>query len=66
MITGDTKFVPNEFGTAINCGSYSTSNILMGSQLYYKTSLTAGKSYSFTFTPYYSYGRLYVFSDSCT
>ena len=63
-ITGDTKYVPNEFGTAVNCGSYSTSNILMGSQLYYKATLTAGKSYTFTFTPYYSYGRLYVFRDS--
>ena len=65
-ITGDTKYVPNEFGTAINCGSYSTSNILMGSQLYYKVTLTAGKSYTFSFTPYYSYGRVYVFTNSCT
>ncbi len=63
-ITGDTKYVPNEFGTAINCGSFSTSNILMGSQLYYKATLSAGKSYTFTFTPYYSYGRLYVFRQS--
>ena len=65
-ITGDTKYVPNEFGTAINCGSYSTSSILMGSQLYYKVTLTAGKSYSFSYTPYYSYGRVYVFTNTCT
>ena len=65
-ISGDTRYVTNEFGTAINCGSYSTSSILMGSQLYYKVQLTAGKSYSFSFTPYYSYARMYLFGGACT
>lgn len=64
-VTGNTENIPNEFGTAINCGSYSTYDILLGSQLYYKVALTAGTSYTFTFTPNYSYGHLYLFTDTC-
>jgi hypothetical protein len=65
-VSGDTTNVPNEFGTAINCGSFSLNDILLGSQLYYKVALTANTTYTFTFTPYYSYARLYIFTDTCT
>ena len=62
--TGDTTGVTNEYGTAINCGNYST--ILYGNQLYYRVKLTAGKTYDITVTPDYYSARFYIFGSTCT
>ena len=63
-VLGDTTNMTNEFGTQINCNSYGS--IMRGPQQYFKTTLTAGKTYTFTFTPQYYYSRLYIFGSSCT
>ena len=63
-IKGDTTGATNEFGTAINCGNYST--IMRSSQLYYKANLTAGTTYTFKLSPSYQMARLYIFGSTCT
>ncbi len=62
--TGDTTGVPNEFGTAINCGNYKS--IPYGSQVYYKVPMLAGKSYDISLTPDFSSAKLYVFGFTCS
>ncbi len=62
-VSGDTTGVPNEFGTAINCGNYKS--IPYGSQVYYKVMLSAGKKYSISLTPDFSSAKLYIFGNSC-
>jgi hypothetical protein len=62
-INGDTTAIPNEFGTAINCGNYST--ILKSSQVYFAFTLTGGSSYTFSLTPDYSSARFYLFGTTC-
>ncbi len=58
QITGSTKGATNEYGTAINCGSLtSTYN---GAQRYYKFSLKGGTNYRFTFADSYSNERMYI------
>ncbi len=59
-ITGDTTGMKNEWGTAINCGNLNT--IYKAEQAYYKFSLTAGKSYTFTLSPKFSYAQFYIFT----
>ncbi len=60
QITGTTKGAQNEYGTAINCGSLtSTYN---GAQRYYMFALKKGKSYRFTFADNYANERMYIFS----
>ena len=63
-VSGDTTGLSNEFGTQINCGSVYT--IMMGPQAYYKLTLTAGKSYTFSFSPSYYYARMYIFDGTCS
>ncbi len=58
-VKGSTKGAANEYGTGINCGNYST--VFPANQRYYKVSLTAGKSYRFSFKPKYYYARMYLF-----
>jgi hypothetical protein len=60
QVAGTTQGAPNEYGTAINCGSLTTT--YNGAQRYYKFSLTAGKSYRFTFADNYSSERMYIFN----
>ena len=62
--TGTTMGLSNEYGTQIYCGNVTT--VMMGPQAYYKLSLTAGKTYTFTFTPDYYYARLYIFDGTCS
>jgi hypothetical protein len=63
-LVGTTEGAKNEFGTGINCGS--TSSAFPGNQVYYKVALTGGKTYLFSFTPLYSFGRIYIFRTTCT
>ena len=65
LIIADTCYGTNEFGLGINCGLPGFMGQLLGTQLYYKVALTAGKTYTFYFTPYYPYARLYLFSGTC-
>ena len=66
VIKGDTTGVANEFGTAVNCGSYDV--YYTGGQLYYQVDLSAGTTYTFTLTPGAGFDEaaLYVFGDSCS
>ena len=63
-ITSDTTGATNEFGTSINCGDYMT--IMRSTQLYYKVSLTAGKTYTFKLSSQYHMARVYIFGGACT
>jgi hypothetical protein len=63
-VKGDTTAVPNEFGTAINCGKGS-SGVVEGSQLYYKVALTAATTYAIEVAPKFTGGRLILFAASC-
>ena len=63
-VSGSTTGLTNEFGTQINCGNYS--GVMIGPQAYYKVNLTAGKTYTFTFTPGYYYARMYIFDGTCS
>jgi len=65
VIVADTCHGTNEFGLGINCGVPGFLSQLFGSQLYYKVALTAGKTYTFYFTPHYTDARLYLFSGTC-
>ena len=62
-ISSDTSGATNEFGTSINCGDYMT--IMRSTQLYYKASLSAGKTYTFKLSSKYHMARLYIFSGVC-
>jgi hypothetical protein len=62
-ITGDTTGVPNEYGSAIRCGGFVS---YYGPQLYYKFQLAAGKTYSFTLKPTFSYAGFYIFGSTCS
>jgi len=60
---GDTTLALPEFGTNVDCGSYS----MDGNQLYYKVPLTAGKTYKASLTPDSTWdGGLYAFVASTT
>ena len=63
-ITSDTTGATNEFGTSINCGNYLT--IMRSTQLYYKVSLTAGKSYTFKMASKYHMASFYIFGGTCS
>ena len=63
-ITNDTTGATNEFGTAINCGDLMT--IMRSTQLYYKVSLSAGKTYTFKMSSKYHMARFYIFAGICT
>jgi len=65
LIIADTCYGTNEFGLGINCGLPGFMGQLLGTQLYYKVALTAGKTYTFYFTPHYTDARLYLFSGTC-
>ena len=54
-LTGDTQYAPNEFGGQVTCGG---SSAMLGSQVYYRVSLTAGTPRSFTLTPGFAGARL--------
>ncbi len=62
-VSSSTVGLTNEYGTQIYCGNLST--VMRGPQAYYKLSLTAGKTYTFSFTPSYYYARLYIFGGTC-
>jgi hypothetical protein len=64
-VTGDTTGAPNQFGTTIGCG---TGYDYDGSQLYYKMTLLAGKTYTLVLTPSATWDpAFYAFTDAtCT
>ncbi len=63
-VNGHTSGAANEHQSAITCGHSSYKYV--GGQLYYKVSMTAGKTYTFTLKPTF-YATLYLFrSSNCT
>jgi hypothetical protein len=61
-VTGDTTGAPNQFGKTITCG---TGYDYDGSQLYYKMTLLAGKTYTVELTPSATWDPvLYAFNDT--
>jgi len=62
-VLGDTTSMPNEFGTQVYCGNYTT--VLPGNQAYFKLNLTGGQKYDFTLKPTFSDARFYLFGSSC-
>jgi hypothetical protein len=60
---GSTVGAPNEFGTGINCG---LSSPFAGNMVYYKATLTAGKTYNITLKANWYYASLIVFGNTCT
>ena len=63
VVLGDNSKLPNEFGTQIFCNNYST--VYKGNQAYFKFTLTAGTTYTFTLRPKYKNSRFYIFDGSC-
>ena len=58
--TGTTSGNANEYGTSVNCGSYTS--VMSGSQAYYKVKLTGKQNYRFSLKPAFHYARFYIFN----